>query len=64
VQYLNENPDILCTYKTNKFGMPLLDILGVDGLDQGFTVGVVFLNGETEEDYGRSIVSARDLAFR
>lgn len=31
--------------------MPLLDILGVDGLDQGFTVGVVFMNGESEEDY-------------
>ena len=61
MQYLNENPDILCTYKTNKFGMPLLDILGVDGLDQGFTVGVVFLNGETEEDYGRSITHLRRL---
>ena len=23
-----------CTYKTNKWGMPLLDILGVDGLDR------------------------------
>jgi MULE transposase domain len=64
VRYLNENPDILildCTYKTNKFGMPLLDILGVDGLDQGFTVGVAFLNGETEEDYGWSMTHLRSL---
>ncbi|RKF78269.1 hypothetical protein GcM1_212010, partial [Golovinomyces cichoracearum] len=54
IRYLNENPDILildCTYKTNRFGMPLLDILGVDGLDQGFTIGVAFMNGESEHDY-------------
>jgi hypothetical protein len=31
--------------------MPILDILGVNGLDQRFTVKVVFLNAETEEDY-------------
>jgi hypothetical protein len=54
VKYLNENPYIIlldCTYKTNKFGMLMLDILGVNGLDQGFTVRVIFLNAETEEDY-------------
>ncbi|KAI0997298.1 hypothetical protein K3495_g10887, partial [Podosphaera aphanis] len=36
IELLNESPDILlmdCTYKTNKFGMPLLDILGVDNLN-------------------------------
>jgi hypothetical protein len=31
--------------------MPILDILGVDGLDQGFIVKVVFLNTKTKEDY-------------
>jgi hypothetical protein len=29
--------------------MPLLDILGVDGLNQGFTVGVAFIYAEIEE---------------
>jgi hypothetical protein len=29
----------------------MLDIQGADGLDQGFIVGVAFLNAETEEDY-------------
>jgi hypothetical protein len=54
VKYLNENPHIIlldCTYKTNKFGMPMLNILGVNGLDQGFTVRVAFLNTKTKEDY-------------
>jgi hypothetical protein len=31
----------------------MLDILGVDGLDQGFTVGVCFMNKESEFDYLR-----------
>jgi hypothetical protein len=35
--------------------MPLLDTLGVDGLDQGFTVGVVFLDSETEESFDWAI---------
>jgi hypothetical protein len=64
IQYLNENPYILlldCTYKTNKFGMLLLDILGVDGLDQGFTIGVAFLNAETEGDYNWAISHLRSL---
>ena len=31
--YLQAYPDLLlldCTYKTNRYGMPLLDIIGVD----------------------------------
>jgi hypothetical protein len=54
VKYLNKNPYIIlldCTYKTNKFGMPILNILGVDSLNQEFTVKVAFLNAETKKDY-------------
>lgn len=64
MQYLNENPDIIildCTYKTNKFGMPMLDILGVDGLNQGFTVGVCFMDKESEFDYLWAITHLRNL---
>src|SRR5882762_3679112 len=64
VRYLNEKPDIIildCTYKTNKFGMPMLDILGVDGLDQGFTVGVCFMDKESEFDYLWAITHLRSL---
>jgi MULE transposase-like protein len=64
VRYLNENPDIIildCTYKTNKFGMPMLDILGVDGLNQGFTVGVCFMDKESGFDYLWAITHLRSL---
>ena len=40
-----------CTYKTNCFHMPLLDILGSTGLNHTFFVGFVFLSSEIEEDY-------------
>jgi hypothetical protein len=66
VKYLNENPYIIlldCTYKTDKFGMPMLNILGVDGLDQGFIVKVVFLNAKTKEDYNWAISHLRNLFF-
>ena len=40
-----------CTYKTNQFHLPLLDILGSTGLNNSFYAGFVFLSSETEEDY-------------
>ena len=64
IKYLNENPDILlfdCTYKTNKFGMPLLDIIGIDGRNRTFTVGVAFLDSETESDYDWAVGVVRQL---
>lgn len=64
VTYLSENPDILlldCTYRTNKFDMPLLDILGVDSLDNGFTVSVCFMNREAEDDYQWAMRHLRSL---
>jgi hypothetical protein len=47
VDYLNQYPDILlldCTYKTNKFDIPLLDILSVDNIGNSFSVGFCFLD--------------------
>jgi hypothetical protein len=47
VSYLNQHPNILlldCTYKTNKFDMPLLNILGVDNMGYSFSVGFCFLD--------------------
>jgi hypothetical protein len=61
--YLNENPYILlldCTYKSNKWGMPLLNIMGIDSLNKGFTVAIVFLNYETEEDYDWAITQLKN----
>ena len=45
VEYLNKHPDVLlldCTYKTNKFDMPLLNILGVDHHGSSFTIALCF----------------------
>lgn len=52
--YLQAYPDLLlldCTYKTNRYGMPLLDIVGVDSCQRSFCIAFAFLSGETEQDY-------------
>ena len=54
VAYLNEHPYVLlldCTYKTNKFDMPLLHVLGVDHHGNSFTIALCFLNQEIAENY-------------
>ena len=40
-----------CTYKTNRFNMPLLNIMGSTGLNTSFFIGFAFLSGEMDEDY-------------
>ncbi|KAG6980171.1 Misshapen-like kinase 1 [Fusarium oxysporum f. sp. albedinis] len=52
--YLQAYSDLLlldCTYKTNRYGMPLLDIIGVDACQRSFCVAFAFLSGEEEQDY-------------
>lgn len=52
--YLQSYPDLLildCTYKTNKYNMPLLDIVGVDACQRSFCIAFAFLSGEEETDY-------------
>ena len=52
--YLQLYPEVLlldCTYKTNKYGMPLLDMIGVDAAQRSFCIAFAFLSGETEDDY-------------
>jgi hypothetical protein len=54
VELLRANPDILlmdCTYRTNKYRMPLLHILGCTNLQTFFSAGFCFLREETELDY-------------
>ena len=48
------NHDILlmdCTYKTNQYQMPLLNILGVTYMHTTINLGFVFMNHEKEFDY-------------
>ena len=40
-----------CTYKTNKYKMPLLDIIGISSFNTSFFSCFVFLQKEEEEDY-------------
>ena len=52
--YLRAYPEILlldCTYKTNKYRMPLLDMISVDATGRSFCIAFAFLSGETEGDY-------------
>jgi hypothetical protein len=62
--YLRVYPEILildCTYKTNKYGMPLLDMIGVDATRRSFCIAFAFLSGETEEDYMWALQRLRTL---
>jgi hypothetical protein len=59
-----ENPDILlldCTYKTNRYNMPFLNICAVTGNNMVIQVGLAFLSGERESDYNWEINWIRDL---
>ena len=40
-----------CTYKTNRFNMPLLNICAATRDNKTFSVASIFLNGETESHY-------------
>jgi hypothetical protein len=67
IAYLQCNPDVLlmdCTYKTNKHGMPLLDMVGVDSCQRSFCIAFAFLSGETEEDYGWALQQLKSLYQR
>ena len=47
-------PEVLlldCTYKTNQFKMPLLNIIGITGLNTTFYVGFAFIRTEQEGDF-------------
>jgi hypothetical protein len=64
VEYLNKHPDVLlldCTYKTNKFDMPLLDILGIDHHGNSFTIALCFLDQEVTENYKEAVQHLRAL---
>jgi hypothetical protein len=52
--YLRAYPEVLlldCTYKTNKYSMPLLDMIGIDAIGRSFCIAFIFLSDESEEDY-------------
>ncbi|POM61104.1 Transposase-like protein [Phytophthora palmivora] len=54
VEIFKENPDVIlldCTYKTNVFDMPLLNLVGVTGMNTTIHLAQAFLRNETKDDY-------------
>ena len=52
--FLMENPEVLtidAIYKTNRFRIPLINIIKITGMNQNFYATSVFIAGEKEEDY-------------
>jgi hypothetical protein len=52
--YTKSYPEVMmldCTYKTNKYKMPLLDIVGIDACGKSFCIAFAFMSGEEEADY-------------
>lgn len=50
-----------CTYKTNKYKMPLLNAIGVDACQRSFCIAFAFLSGEEEGDYNWALTELRSI---
>jgi hypothetical protein len=64
VELLKKYPDVLlldCTYRTNKFKMPLLNIAGTTCLDKNYHTAFCFLVKEEEGDYVWALEQLQDL---
>jgi hypothetical protein len=67
LEYLKAYPDVIildCTYKTNKYKMPLLDIIGVDACQRSFCIAFAFLSGEGDDDYLWALERLRSIYER
>ncbi|KAI9913219.1 hypothetical protein PsorP6_006226 [Peronosclerospora sorghi] len=54
IDLLHQYPQALledCTYKTNRFGMPLLHVVGLTSVYSSFSVCFVFMKNEDKESY-------------
>ncbi len=49
------------TYKTNKYRLPLLEIVGVTSTELTFTVGFAYMDSEGEENYVWALEKLREL---
>ncbi|KAL8497979.1 hypothetical protein ACS0TY_021359 [Phlomoides rotata] len=50
-----------CTYKTNRYRMPLLEIVGVTPTNLTFCVACAFMNAEREDNYTWALSTLRSL---
>ncbi|KAI0998776.1 hypothetical protein K3495_g9420 [Podosphaera aphanis] len=54
VKLMKEHPDIIlldCTYQTNRFSMPMVNICGSSGGNKTPQLAIGFLSGEKKDDY-------------
>jgi hypothetical protein len=64
ITYLQLHHDVILidnTYKTNRFGMPLMDIIGVDHNSISFFVAFAFLPDESEGSYQWALANLKGL---
>lgn len=64
VKLFNTFPTVLLldsTYKTNRYGMPLLEIVGVTSTDMTYSVGFAYLSSEIEDNFIWALEMCRSL---
>ena len=64
IDMMKDFPEVLlmdCTYKTNRFKMPLLDMVGVSSLGTTFHFAFAFLMEENAEDYAWALANVAHL---
>ncbi|XP_058739671.1 protein FAR1-RELATED SEQUENCE 6-like [Vicia villosa] len=67
IHLLNQFPFVLvigCTYKTNRFQFPLLEIVGVTSTELTFTVAFAFLESEQLDNFTWALRKLRGLFLR
>lgn len=52
-----------CTYKTNRFQLPLLHIVGTTNTHQTFTIALCFMHSEVEERYVWALEQLKSVVF-
>ncbi len=50
-----------CTYRINRYKMPLLNIVGCTGMNTTIQLALVFLCSETENDYIWALTGLREM---
>lgn len=66
-KYYKLHPEVLildCTYKTNSFNLPLLNIIAMSGMNTVVPVAQCWLPGEKEEDFIWALSRLRELQRR
>ncbi len=64
INLLIENPEVLVTdstYKTNRFNIPLINIIKMTGMNRSFFNGSIFIPGEKKKDYKLVFFAIRKL---